>query len=64
MFLIVIASILFSWQEAYEMYYLQCLEDEAMGQSTNTVMLTSVISLDHQSMRISTNNKTDQMFLQ
>ena len=28
MFLIVIASVLFSWQEAYEMYYVQCQEEE------------------------------------
>ena len=40
------------------------MEDEAMSNSVNAGMLESVISLDHQAMRMSTNNKTDQMFMQ
>lgn len=37
MFLIVIASVLFSWQEAYEMFYLQCMEDQLQVNSLATL---------------------------
>ena len=59
MFLIVIGSVLFSWQEAYEMYYLQCQEDEtsaafiaaANAQSADMINMrntgASMVSLDH-----------------
>ena len=50
MFLIVIASILFSWQEAYEMYYLQCQEDEKdvsqMVTANPSRVSASMVSLD------------------
>ena len=40
MFLVVIASILFSWQEAYELYVLQCTDDESSKQkSTDDIFL-------------------------
>lgn len=46
-FLIVIASVLFSWEEAYQMYYLQCKEDE------NGVRFGdgSIVSLDQSQVR-------------
>ena len=52
MFLIVVTSILFSWWEAYEMYYVQCLDDDenqvlAFPPSPSEVNArASVVSLD------------------
>ena len=33
--LVAIASILFSWQEAYELYVLQCKEDEGQDEAVD-----------------------------